>query len=482
MLPDELLDQLNREFPCRESQVRQLTALYSKSLPSPSLLVAHGLTATGKSSIVKRYLQLVQIPHTIISSRECITGRHLLERTTVACLDALDDDGHHMDRRQYARTESLNTLVVHLQEMLDGKEKFVLVFDGVDKQREPPPTLLPALARFGESIPNLSIIFITTLPLSTQLHKPGVPHMHFPAYDRSSLVKILNASPPKIFLTPPTPENFPDYTPDVAAEDDAWLWNRFLGVVWDSLSKHTGRDLVSFRNTSLRLWREFVAPIVDSTFGTRDFARLLINRRHLFQLEDAVLDRIISTENPFPSISTSNGTLIAPPTPSAKTAALAKRKTIQHDLPYYTTHLLIAAYLASYNPSRTDPTYFMSHMDKRKNKRRVHTNGAGIATKSKHRRISRHLLTPSPFSAERLLAIFRALVVDGPVPQVADVYTQIATLTSMRLLVRVGGAGSADLLDAGARWRVNFGFEWVRGLGRVVDIEVGEFLVGGVDG
>ena len=216
-----------------------------------------------------------------------------------------------------------------------------------------------------------------------------------------------------------------------------------------------------------------MTPIVDGTFGTRDFSRLMVNRRNLFQLEDAVLDRIISD----PAIPTNASGAVAPAL-SASAKALAKRKTLQHDLPYYTTHLLIAAYLASYNPSRTDTTYFMKHTDKRKNKRKVYANTG--TTKSKHRRISRHLLTPSPFPLDRLLAIFRSLL-DAPVPQLADIYTQIATLTSMRLLVRAGGAGSSDPLDLGARWRVNFGWEWVRGLGRSVNLEVGEYLVGGVD-
>ena len=88
-------------------------------------------------------------------------------------------------------------------------------------------------------------------------------------------------------------------------------------------------------------------------------------------------------------------------------------------------------------------------------------------------------MTPSPFTLDRLLAIFRALL-DGTVPQVADLYTQIATLTSMRLLVRAG-AGSNDALEGGGRWRVNFGWEYARALGRSVNLEVGEYLVGGVD-
>lgn len=231
---------------------------------------------------------------------------------------------------------------------------------------------------------------------------------------------------------------------------------------------------MSYRNTSLRLWREFVRPVVDGTFGTRDFSRLMVNRRHLFQLEDSVLDRIISTPDTTMT-ATVAGKEVLPATPAAakKAAALGA----QHDLPYYTTYLLIAAYLSSYNPSRTDVTYFMKHSDKRKN-RRHHASTKLSAKKS--RKIPRHLLTPSPFPLDRLLAVFRSLL-DGPVPQVADVCTQIATLTSMRLLVRTGQGGAGDMLDTGMRWRVNFGWEYVRRLGRSVGVEVGEYLVGGVD-
>jgi len=200
----------------------------------------------------------------------------------------------------------------------------------------------------------------------------------------------------------------------------------------------------------------------------------MVNRRHLFQIEDSVLDRIVAGGTSTGNAGTTDGSSISA-TPSTK----RRLRTIAHDLPYYTTHLLIAAYLASYNPSRTDVTYFMKHTDKRKNKRRAPSISAGV-TKSKHRKISRHLLTPSPFGLDRLLAIFRALLVDT-VPQFADLYTQIATLTSMRLLVRVGGVGNADVLDPGSKWRVNFSWEYARSLGRMVNVEVGEYLVGGVD-
>ncbi|KAF1828739.1 origin recognition complex subunit Orc5 [Decorospora gaudefroyi] len=473
MLPEEIITQLNAEFQCRDQQIRHLTALYSAHPPSPPSLNLYGLTATGKSSILRSYFHLARIPHAVINVRECITARHLLERIVAASLDAVEeaDDGGKIDRRPYARTENLSALCVNMAKLLEGREKFVLVLDAVDKLREGGGTLIAALGRLGETIPSLALILTTTLPLAPSvLHSSSTAFLHFPPYTRSELLTILGAQPLKIFSTPPSLDQFPDYTPDLAAEDDAWLWSRFLQAVYDSLSKHTGRDLISFRTCATRLWRPFVEPVVAGQFGTRDFSRLMVNRRHLFQVEDWVLHRIINTAGPDDDMTT----------------AAAKKKAPNvhvHALPYYTTHILIAAYLASYNPSRTDVTYFMKHTDKRKNKRRAPSAASfsvtGKRTGAKHRKISRHLLTPSPFTLDRLLAIFRALL-EGTVPQVADLYTQIATLSSMRLLVRAG-IGSNDVLEAGTRWRVGFGWEFARALGRSVNLEVGEYLVGGVD-
>lgn len=59
------------------------------------------------------------------------------------------------------RCESLAQLAVELGRLIERwavgttdtlKRRFVLVFDGIDKQREAPPTLIPALARMGELV------------------------------------------------------------------------------------------------------------------------------------------------------------------------------------------------------------------------------------------------------------------------------------------------------------------------------------------
>lgn len=54
------------------------------------------------------------------------------------------------------------------------------------------------------------------------------------------------------------------------------------------------RDVVSFRSVADRLWRPFATPIVDGTYGTRDFSKLLVAKRHLFNTEEPVQDGQIS--------------------------------------------------------------------------------------------------------------------------------------------------------------------------------------------
>ena len=140
-----------------------------------------------------------------------------------------------------------------------------------------------------------------------------------------------------------------------------------------------------------------------------------------------------------------------------------------HDLPYYSKFLLLSSYLASYNPSRLDVQFFTKASDKRKRRRGGGAIGSGGGRKSQVRKIQRRLLGPQPFLLERMLAIFHAIVRD-PVASSVDLQTQIATLTSLRLLVRASASG--DPLEAGGKWRVNVGWEYVKGLARSVKFEV----------
>ena len=59
------------------------------------------------------------------------------------------------------------------------------------------------------------------------------------------------------------------------------------------MGKEAARDIVSVRAVADKLWPQFCAPIIDGTYGTRDFSKLLIARRTLFQGETALIDGLV---------------------------------------------------------------------------------------------------------------------------------------------------------------------------------------------
>ena len=136
---------------------------------------------------------------------------------------------------------------------------------------------------------------IITFPRSGFLHTAGVPFIHFPPYNRSESVAILSRSPLSIFSSsgPESPAVGPE-SPSADDEDDsAWLWSRFCAAVWDSLAKGAARDILSFQSVCHRLWKPFVRPIQEGAYGTRDFSKLIVRNRTLFQSENVLLESIV---------------------------------------------------------------------------------------------------------------------------------------------------------------------------------------------
>jgi origin recognition complex subunit 5 len=155
--PELLIAALLPVFPSRETQIRTLaTLVYPRAAPCRNLII-HGTESTGKSAITAALLDALKddtetnLNYSIVKSAECVTARHLFERTIGSVADALRWEG------AVGRCETLAALTVELSKMLKYTERpdswrFVLVFDGVDRQREAPPTLLPALARLSEIV------------------------------------------------------------------------------------------------------------------------------------------------------------------------------------------------------------------------------------------------------------------------------------------------------------------------------------------
>ncbi|KAI9155326.1 Protein mms22 [Paramyrothecium foliicola] len=468
-LPEEiLLTPLLQSFPGREHQIRSLATLLHPNAITCRNVVVHGAEATGKSSIVEGLLARLSehiaadgsaggFQHAVVNSTQCITGRHLFERVLGAVVDALQWP------EAPRRCESVAQLTVELTRMLkypdrDPRWRFVLALDAVDRQRDAPQMLLPALARLSEIIPSLTCVFIVTAPPAGFLRTPLSPHLHFPPYTKSDFVRILALTPP-----PPMAGTTQQETSD--------LWTRFCAAVHDSLIKSAARTLPSFRQSCHALWPRFTAPVVAGINTPKEFSKLLIAGRAHFQDESLLNPSIVTVR--------SGSTAVNEPVPIKPSASMAELTAL---LPTVARLLLLAAYLASHNAARHDLTLFSTHHHGRKRRR-----GGGFASsrgtpRSKHRKIARKLLGAHAFVLERMMAIFEAVrrewVEKGAVGVAGldgDVGMAIATLASLRLLVKAGGGG--DTMDRGGKWRINVGWEVVRGIGRSIGVEVEEWLI-----
>ncbi|KAG5926994.1 hypothetical protein E4U42_002711 [Claviceps africana] len=531
---DELLAPLVTSFPGREHQIRSLATLVHPDAAQCRNIVLYGTEATGKSSITEHLLvRLAQstrktasetetenggcgLLHVTVNAAQCITSRHLFERIVGAVADVLDQDersgpgrgeagpgpgpGPGTRRHRHRRCESLAQLSVALSTMLEettagaARRRFVLVLDAIDRQREAPPTLVPGLARLSEIIPCLTCIFIVTAPPAGFLATPASAHLHFPPYTKSEFVRILALSPP------PVP------TPSLTQRETSDLWTRFCAAVHDALVRSAARTLPSFRHSCRALWPRFIAPVLAGTHSHKEFSKLLVAVRARFQDESLLYPSIVAVR---PGVASAAASASAPshtgtakdgdaappppppPKPEPKHATGAPSSAAAADLtallPVAARLLLLAAYLASHNATKHDLTLFSTHHHGRKRRRGggfVAGRGAGHV-RSKHRKIARKLLGAHAFVLERMLAIFEAVRTEwapggssaallGPGGLDGDLGMAIATLASLRLLVRVG---TGDVMDRAGKWRVNVGWESIRGIGRSIGVEVEEWLI-----
>ncbi|KAL3481123.1 origin recognition complex subunit 5 C-terminus-domain-containing protein [Aspergillus californicus] len=542
MLPVEVSQFLSPQWPCREVQSRQLAGLLAPGGSSPSTIIAHGISATCKSTIVSRVLAVLDVPHAIVRSPECITGRHLLTKILWGMLDALGRR-YEWERFGKGRCENVSALAVLLGQCLasgDAVDKFVLVLDGIDKQREAAPTLLSALSRLGEAIPSLSVVLIlSTTPRPLFVQATGVPHISFPPYNRKESIDIiLNVGAPAVL--------------GLSMETSSQLYPHFVSAVYDSLVGPTASSIPVFKNVCEKLWHQFVSPITsgESPPGDNeewDFSRLLVRNRSLFrrQGEAALVHHIVTEDTPLP---TTSGSLLKPSSSISAVSAPSPLPT----LPYFATLVLTSAYLASHIPQRLDTIFFskfssssLSARNKRAHHRRrlkvlsraqaedardaaqpaKSRRGQGKRTKTKITKTILEsafatssattsaagssagltgpstILTARSFPLERLLAIYHAIDPNPPanplrLTAIADaVYGELATLRRLRLVVPSAGRASGSRMglgsggvnsgnttaDLGEKWCVNVSGDWIGEMAKGIGVEVGEWLAGGLD-
>uniref|UniRef100_A0A8B9SGK4 Origin recognition complex subunit 5 n=1 Tax=Anas platyrhynchos TaxID=8839 RepID=A0A8B9SGK4_ANAPL len=407
--PAATLLHLESLVPCRESQVSMLLSIFGErqQLSFPSIFI-YGHTSSGKTYVMQTLLNTLQLPHVFVNCVEHFTSRLLLEEILIQLQNRSSEtkEAAHVPCDTFNDFVRLFKQAIVSQDLQD--ETFYIVLDRAEQLREMEANVLPAFLRLQELVNCRNVTVVLLSEIVWELFRPNTGcfepfTLYFPDYSIGHLQKILCQNHP------------PEYSADFYA---AYI-NILLGVFY-----MVCRDLKELQHLAALNFSKYCEPVVRGEANERDTRKLWKNiEPHLKKAMQTVYLREISSSQ-WERLQHDEGE-------AGQLKGLSAHAHVE--LPYYSKFLLIAAYLASYNPVRTDKRFFLKHHGKIKK-----TNFM-----KKHEKTSNHLLGPKPFPLDRLLAILYSIV-DNRVAPTANIFSQITSLVTLQLLSMVGNNDQLD--------------------------------------
>ncbi|KAJ8326508.1 hypothetical protein QVD99_006763 [Batrachochytrium dendrobatidis] len=428
----------------------QLQSLQPSNSPDmfplcPSSIYIYGMPCTGKSTTLKHILCNDTSTRSVwINCLEAYTLRLLFE----SILDALAgvDSSAANGYRAYARCDTLDEFVEHIREIcgsssaqMETSSTLFLVFEKADSLRDLGcPTLISYLLNLSEwSGVRLCVIFISNMVwddfCSDSLANTSIT-VYFPPYTKDEAMDIVALDCPKT--------EAPDF------------YLTFANTLYDVFSSSC-RHLTELRHITSLLFPKYIEPVLQGKATRQQVSKLFgLAQTHIKEALHSLYLRDISSCEWQRRSTKSNGLV-------STNVDLAK----SYDMPYYTKFLVIASYLASFNPPRLDSRFFTKAKESKG--KRVGKKGS-VHNGSKMRQ---QLLGPKAFNVERMLAIFYSILGED-VDVGFNAHTQISTLASLRLLVRVT---TMDKIDA-AKYKCTASYEFVSSIGRSVRFDLSQYL------
>lgn len=459
------MEELQAEIPCRENQLNDLLNLLGDcDEPLPCSLFLSGSMGTGKSLCVEAVLRYLGYKYVIIDCIECYSPKIMFEMI----LSGLTDE------ELQVKCDSLLNLMNALNRLGDsatGYNLIVLVFDRADRLRSMDQSVMSALLRLRE-LCNLNIctIFVTHLVYDNFYFKMGVREpiaMYFPNYNKEELFKI-------IFLHQKSFIHYLLNNHDVDNEirnelEKPELFANFLNAFL-SVFYRPCRDLIELQHMAKINFVKYCEPIIKHEIQAQDLTKLW---RHISPILKTSLELLylrISTSKPSkPSPGKENSDSYEMKSYNFENTLkeeLTSTKTFAQsfELPYYAKFLLIAAYLASYNPPKEDKRLFMKNHGKQRKRLQQVKAKAKISEKLNTQ------LGPKVFTLDRLLAIFYAIL-EEKIGLTSNLLAQIATLVELKLI-----AGSKEIdLDV-SKYKCIVGYDFISAVAQTVGFNVRKYL------
>ncbi|KAK9386285.1 origin recognition complex subunit 5 C-terminus-domain-containing protein [Lipomyces mesembrius] len=458
-LTNNRLQELTLEFPARYNQFDLLNSLLSKDkTTNPTAIALVGQTSSGKSCVLRRFLQEVQFSHTWLSCDECVTLRVLLQRILAALRAIGTQDPNNLDYSILCHNSTL--FVTQLNDTLRAlalEEAHFVVLDRIDELGEPYESFYQLTIKIGDMLRYDGITFILVSSGSEPRSSVTTtfPHIYFPPYSKAESLAILRKESPDSIrsMLGSTERKLSDL-------QLTSLWSSYSQVIIDTYFPLYGPDIQQLKAIVRRVFPTYAKPVLDGVVGI-----LASNRNYhafvkLYKINQPLLTSEEFVRNSFVSYVQGTG---------------AAESTGHHDMPMYAKYLLCAAYLASYSKPRFDIRLFS----------RIRESRRRVRNTAKHKfkdKINSRNLAPSPFEYERLLAIFQCIVPDR-IDSVTVLQTQVATLATLKLITRVGigsdssGGSSIDILGSRTKWRVNVSWDIILQISRDIKFQIENYLI-----
>ncbi|CAG5115040.1 unnamed protein product [Candidula unifasciata] len=447
---------LNSKVLCRQQQIKTLLSLFGQrqAMTTGSLFI-YGHTGTGKSLVLQSVLNHNKLPYIFLNSIECSSPRFLFEHilnnlpvqgsyqisqdlNNLLNIENGDDDDDYIQCDNL--TDFIRLLVSFISESPLKNQTLYLVLDKAERLRESSASLLPVLLRLQElSGLNVCTIFVSEIVWEkfrsgTGFYEPYC--LHFPDYSRQELMEIMCLDAP------------------ASCEKD--LYSLYINIVL-SVFHMVCRDLRELRHIARLNYQYFIEPIEKNEVKPSDTKKLWRNiEPHLKKALTSVYLREVSSRQ-WELLQQAE---LADPDSDFSKAIVPSRSYVE--LPYYSKFLLIAAYIASYNPMKYDRRFFAKFSAK-VSKRAKHVK--------KSERTSNHLLGPKVFPIDRMMAIFYSIV-EGKVVPSAYINVQISSLVSLHLLHQIGGEDKI----AAPKYKCLVTLDFIRSVARTVHFDVMRYL------
>ncbi|KNE66084.1 hypothetical protein AMAG_10344 [Allomyces macrogynus ATCC 38327] len=440
------LNEVAQKFPQRAEAIDELQNLLGDlDLPAPRVpIVVHGAASTGKTAVLTAAHAAYNVARpfhaAFVSCETAITPKLLLTKIIQQWTDSA-----RPDRVAVPRADSLCGFVTAARVVIPSgaMARHVMIIDDADQLLGWGSEIIQFLLRVAE-LTCRPIVPILVTKSDWRQFTPLFPALvvEFPPYSKEEVCSILLESAPA--ADPVDDANGEGENEAVA--DPFPVYQLLAEMLFDTMRQccNNLEEIRYVTNHVFALARTLIADgTVDVKYPHRVMNHVKDDVKHL-------------------TMQLYSGHSSAPMTSE-------KDDKLNLELPTTTKFLLIAAYLASYNPTTLDRHFFTKGRDTSQVKRRkVDASGKKVAGAGP---VRQQLLGPKTFPLERMLAIFHSIA-DDQVENNMDIHHQVATLISLRYLTRVSAADAID----NYRCKCNVSFEIVQQIAKSLRFELSECL------